>query len=106
MRFCSRAVLFCAALLFAFACPAEEKRILPGQQPAAAAHSRPLANLPPSTPLDLAIGLPLRNKVALADFLQQLYDPASPNFHHYLTPEQFTERFGPTEQDYRKVTDY
>ena len=26
-----------------------------------------------------------------------------PNYHHYLTPEQFTERFGPTEQDYQAV---
>ncbi|MGA3283764.1 MAG: protease pro-enzyme activation domain-containing protein [Verrucomicrobiota bacterium] len=53
--------------------------------------------------LHLAIGLPLRNPEALDDFLQQLYDPASPNFHQYLTPEQFTEQFGPTEQDYQTV---
>ena len=38
--------------------------------------------------------------------MQQLYDPASPQFHQYLTPEQFTERFGPTEQDYQAVIDF
>ncbi len=32
--------------------------------------------------------------------LQDIYDPASPNYHHYLTPEQFVERFGPTAADY------
>ena len=56
--------------------------------------------------LNLAIGLPLRNEQALDDLLQQIYDPASPNFRHYLTPEQFTEQFGPTEQDYQAVIDF
>ena len=53
--------------------------------------------------LSLAIGLPLRNPEALTNLLQQIYDPASPSFRHYLTPEQFTQRFGPTEQDYQTV---
>ena len=35
--------------------------------------------------------------------LQQIYDPASPHYRHYLTPEQFTEEFGPSEQDYQAV---
>ncbi len=45
----------------------------------------------------------MRNREALTNQLQQIYDPASPNFRRYLTPEQFTEMFGPTEQDYRAV---
>ena len=53
--------------------------------------------------LNLAIGLPLRNQKELDEFLRQIYDPASTNFHHFLTPEQFTARFGPTEADYQKV---
>jgi uncharacterized repeat protein (TIGR03803 family) len=56
--------------------------------------------------LDLTIGLPLRNSAALTNLLQQIYDPSSPNFHHYLTPEQFTEQFGPTEQDYEAVVNF
>ncbi len=53
--------------------------------------------------LNLAIGLPLRNPQALDRFLAELSDPASPNFRHYLTPDQFTKKFGPTEQDYEAV---
>ena len=53
--------------------------------------------------LNLSIGLPLRNAEALNALLQQIYDPASPFYRHYLTPAQFTERFGPTEQDYQAV---
>ena len=56
--------------------------------------------------MKLAIGLPLRNQAALTDLLQQIYDPASPNYQHYLTPEEFTAQFGPTEQDYQKVIDF
>lgn len=48
--------------------------------------------------------MPLRNQEALTNLLRQLYDPANPNFRHYLSPEQFTERFGPTERDYQAVT--
>jgi subtilase family serine protease len=51
----------------------------------------------------LAIGLPLRNQAGLTTLLQQLNDPASPNYRQWLTPEQFTERFGPSEEDYQAV---
>lgn len=35
--------------------------------------------------------------------LHSIYDPTSTNFRRYLTPEKFTERFGPSEQDYQAV---
>lgn len=58
------------------------------------------------TNLNLAIGLPLRNREALTNLLSQINDPASSQFHKYLTPAQFTEQFGPTEQDYQAVADF
>ena len=79
---------------------------LHGHVPAALSRLQPKGLLPAATNLDLAIGLPLRNQAALASLLQQLYDPASPNYHHYLTPEEFTAQFGPTEQDYQKVVNF
>src|SRR5208283_2731808 len=54
--------------------------------------------------LRLAIGLPLRNQEGLTNLLQRIYDPTSPDYHHYLSPAQFAEAFGPTEEDYRAVT--
>ena len=53
--------------------------------------------------MNLAIALPLRDPAGLTDLLRQIYDPASPNYRHYLTPEQFAERFGPVESDYQAV---
>ena len=66
-------------------------------------HLQPMGTLTNTLRLNLAIGLPLRNQEALTNLLQQLYDPASPNYRHYLTPAQFTEQFGPTEKDYQAV---
>jgi subtilase family serine protease len=65
-----------------------------------------VGKLPALTRMDLAIGLPLRNSRGLAGLNRQLYDPASPNYHHYLASGQFTELFGPTEQDYQRVIDF
>ena len=53
--------------------------------------------------LSLVIGLPYRKKDVLAPLLQQIYDSAGLNYHHYLTPNEFTETFGPTEQDYQAI---
>jgi subtilase family serine protease len=66
-------------------------------------HSQPIGRLPASNHLHLAISLPLRNAEALSNLLQQIYDPASSRYHQYLTPAQFTDMFGPTEQDYQAV---
>ena len=86
---------------------AEPGRVtLSGHVPAAVAQLKPLGQLPQNQPLRLAIGLPLRNPAGLDDFLAQVYQPGSPVFHHYLTPEEFTARFGPTEQDYEAVKNF
>jgi uncharacterized repeat protein (TIGR01451 family) len=74
--------------------------------PPEAAYSPGLGRLASTDQLDLAIGLPLRNKQALTNLLQRLYDPGSLLFRKYLTPAQFAEQFGPTEQDYRAVKDF
>jgi len=79
------------------------KQLVQNHLPPVAAYLPPTGRLSPAKNLHLAIGLPLRNQAALAGLLQELYDPASPDYHHYLTPEQFTERFGPTDLDYQIV---
>src|SRR5947209_2297011 len=63
-------------------------------RPAAAAGLAPVGRLARDRRLHLAIGLPLRNEAELSDLLQQLYDPANPNYRHWWTPEQLAERFG------------
>jgi subtilase family serine protease len=98
-----RLLLFAVIALFNMTAPAQTIQSFSGHVPPAVGrlHLQPIGRLPGSQRLNLVIGLPLRNQPALADLLAQIYDPASTNYHHYLTPEQFTERFGPTKQDYQ-----
>src|SRR5664279_1495564 len=97
----------CAALLFlsAVTVPAAQQ-ILSGHVPAAVAHLNAISAVPAATRLNLAIGLPLRNQAAMETLLKEISDPASPNYRHYLTPEQFTERFGPSQEDYERVLNF
>jgi len=74
-----------------------------GHIPVAVRRLTPVGRENGSERLNLAIGLPLRNQQELTNLLRQIYDPASQNYHHYLTPQEFTERFGPTEADYQAV---
>src|SRR6266849_5264858 len=92
-----------AANLAVVSARAQERRVLHGHVPAEVARLKAVERLPGSTNLHLAIGLPLRNKEALDRFLQEICDPASPRYHQYLTCPQFTEAFGPTEQEYQAV---
>jgi subtilase family serine protease len=42
----------------------------------------------------------------LEQFLDGLFDPKSPNFHKWLTAQQFGERFGIAEQDLNRITSW
>jgi subtilase family serine protease len=96
-------VFSATALLAATAWPAE-MQVLRGHLPEVVARGlAPAGRLPASQQMRLAIGLPLRNRQGLTNLLRQLYDPASPLYHHYLTPEQFTAAYGPEEKDYLAV---
>jgi subtilase family serine protease len=43
-------------------------------------------------------------EAALDDTIAQLHDPDSPDFHHWLTPEQFAAQFGVDKADVDSVT--
>ncbi len=85
---------------------APPRQVLHGHVPAVVARLASVDRLAGTQRLDLAIGLPLRNREALTNLLQQIYDPASPNYRQYLTPAQFAERFGPSEEDYQTLIDF
>lgn len=85
---------------------AVERQFLAGHVPNAAAMLQSIGSLPASKELRLAIALPLRNQDALSKLLTELYDPSSPRYRQYLTPEQFTEQFGPTAADYDALAEF
>jgi kumamolisin len=65
-----------------------------------------IAPLPQSQVMSLDIVLPLRNQAELESFLQQIYEPTSASYRQFLSVEEFTERFGPTQQDYDSVVNW
>ncbi|MBF0490721.1 MAG: hypothetical protein HQL15_08945, partial [Candidatus Omnitrophica bacterium] len=56
--------------------------------------------------LDLQIILPLRNQAQLNDLLNGIYDPNSPLYHQFLTPEQFNSQFSPSEGDANQIKNF
>src|SRR6267154_911632 len=102
------AVSVLTALIFfsASTCFSAQTQVLHSHVPAVVSKLQPLNRLLATKRLNLAIALHLRNRESLTNLLQNIYNPASPNFHRYLTPQQFANQFGPTEQDYQAVKDF
>jgi N-acetylneuraminic acid mutarotase len=59
-----------------------------------------------SSRINLTVSLKLHNLPKLKAFLEQLQDPHSPVYRQFLTPRQFTARFGPTKADVARVISY
>ncbi len=61
----------------------------------------------PGLPMDrilLVLRRSPEREATLQQFMQEQIDPTSPNFHHWLTPEEFGANFGPADEDIQKVT--
>ncbi|GCE17618.1 S53 family peptidase [Dictyobacter kobayashii] len=56
--------------------------------------------------LNLSIGLRLQNEDVLLQLLQNVYNPHSAQYHHFLTPQQFADQFSPTLEQRQQVVDY
>jgi subtilase family serine protease len=65
-----------------------------------------VSRLPETQSMRIDIVLPLRDQAGLDNFLRELYDPSSPSYRHFLTVQEFTAKFGPTQEDYDAVIRY
>ena len=54
--------------------------------------------------VSLVFKLSASQQAALDQLLAEQRDPASPNYHQWLTPEQYAARFGMSQDDLDKVT--
>ena len=61
---------------------------------------------PSNRTLQMSVGLALGNQSQLSALLQSLYDPSSPNYRQFLTPEEFAQQFGPATAQRQAVIDY
>ena len=107
MRFTSRTRWATVLLLSTASIQAAGTQILHGNVPEAIAASNAVGQGRPR-PLKCAWRLDCHCEIKqeLDNLLKQLADPASPNFRQYLTPVQFAERFGPTEENYQALASF
>jgi hypothetical protein len=94
------------AVSFALASVTAQPQVLSGHVPRITKGLSPRGRLDASCHMQVAIGLPLRNREQLTDLLEDLYNPASPNFRHFLKADEFTASFGPSAEDYQSVMDF
>ena len=101
------AAFACAAAFLFFTIPAQAQPqslmtrhvrevILNGQ-------AQSVGRLPATESVRFDIVLALRHQPELENFLQELYDPSSASYRHFVTVPEFTERFGPSQEDYDAV---
>lgn len=98
-------LLALAANQIAFA-DGSSRKILSGHFPKAARNLIPKASLPTDSQMSLALGLPLNDLAGLEDLLQRMYNPEDPLYRKFLSPEEFTKRFGPTPEQYNRVVSF
>jgi kumamolisin len=65
-----------------------------------------VGRLPLNQIMQLDVVLPVRDQAGLDNFLADLYSSTVPNYRHFLTPAEFTARFGPTQEHYDAVVKY
>src|ERR1035438_9155963 len=101
-----RELRWCDGVCVMGAAEAGAGQTLQNHVPKAVGESRRLGPLSGMSRLNLAIGLPLRNRPELDLFLEQISDPRSPNYRRYLSASEFAERFGPTQGHYDKLIEF
>src|SRR5271169_4698899 len=104
----ARRLAMLATLIFAVAlarpASADSLAILDGNHPDEASDIVGAAAASPSQALAIRLTLALRNRADLARLLASQQDPASPEYHRWLTPDAFANRFGPTGADLARVS--
>jgi len=98
------AALISAAVFFIFTIPgqAQPQQLLTRHVRDAVANGQAqfVGQLPATQTLRFDIVLPLRDRAGLQNFVQEVQDPTSPSYHQFLTPQEVTARFGPSQEDW------
>jgi subtilase family serine protease len=59
-----------------------------------------VGQLPATQSIHFDMVLALRDREGLQNFVREVNDPTSPSYHQFLTPQEFTARFGPSQEDW------
>jgi len=108
IRNCGRSALVFLAMLSTVAVGGNAQNLLTHHvRQATRDGSAPLVgHLLSTQTMRLVITLPLRNQDGLDRLLEDLYNPNSPRFRQFLSVQDFTASFGPTQEDYDAALDF
>lgn len=96
-------VLTCAWLLVSMGISiAEEMVPIAGNHPAGIVGA-PTGQIAPDRMLTMTITLKLRDPEGLNRLLAEQQDPNSPNYHRWITPQEFSARFGSDPAQFKAV---
>lgn len=56
--------------------------------------------------INITVGFKMKDQSGFDTLLKSLYDPSSPNYKHFLTNQEITDRYGPTQEGYDAVISY
>ena len=84
----------------------EQRATVPGHLIPVLAHLKPLNPMACDVILRLNVTLNMSDSAALDAFLAEVNDPASPLFHHYLSVQDYADRFGAPIAAITAVTTY
>lgn len=86
------------------AAPGEAEITIAGNHPAEAADFAAGPEIAPTQSLRMEVVLALHNRAALDQLIAAQQDRTSPQYHQWLTPAEFSARFGPTQSDLAAVS--
>lgn len=90
----------------AFGQQSVQRVTLPTQVPDVVARSQDLGASDPNRVLHVAVSLPYADPAGMAAFVDSVSDPASPNYLHFLTPEEVGARFGLPDKQVQSVVEH
>jgi subtilase family serine protease len=97
------ATIFLSLLTIAFTTPGQAQQTLLThhvRDEVANGRAQLIGQLPATQTLRFDIVLPLRDRAGLQNFVQEVQDPTSRSYHQFLTPQEVTARFGPSQEDW------
>ncbi len=66
----------------------------------------PVGMIAPDRMLTMMVVLKARNPQELNSLIAQQQNPSAPNYHRWLTPQEFSQRFGPDQKQIDAVRDW
>ena len=86
--------------------PADDRRAMPGSIPSRARIAPLLGRAAPHEAVPLSITLQLQHGAELAALIAAQQDPATPEYHRWLTPDEFRARFAPPPDTYAALVQW